>query len=43
MSWVVYIPNLFFAGQNVNSHGMLGTLVGTLLTCGEVLGEKLKL
>ena len=37
------IPNLFFAGQNVNSHGMLGTLVGTLLTCGEVLGEKLKL
>ena len=37
------IPNLFFAGQNVNSHGMLGTLVGTLVTCGEVLGEKLKL
>ncbi len=37
------IPNLLFAGQNVNSHGMLGTLVGTLVTCGEVLGEKLKL
>lgn len=37
------IPNLLFAGQNVNSHGMLGTLVGTLVTCGEVLGDKLKL
>ena len=32
------IPNLFFAGQNLNGHGMLGTLVGTLITCQEVLG-----
>lgn len=33
------IPNLFFAGQNVNSHGMLGVLVGTIVTCSEFLGS----
>lgn len=27
------IPNLLLAGQNVNSHGMLGVLVGTMVTC----------
>lgn len=27
------IPNLLLAGQNVNSHGMLGVLVGTIVTC----------
>lgn len=31
------IPNLFLTGQNVNSHGMLGTLVGTIVTCSEIL------
>ncbi len=31
------IPNLFFTGQNVNSHGMLGVLVGSILTCSEML------
>lgn len=34
------IPNLLLTGQNVNSHGILGVLVGTLLTCGEVIGER---
>jgi all-trans-retinol 13,14-reductase len=33
------IPNLLFAGQNVNSHGILGTLVGSLVTCGEIVGS----
>lgn len=32
------IPNLFFTGQNINSHGMLGVLVGTIVTCSELLG-----
>ncbi len=32
------IPNVFLAGQNINSHGMQGTLVGTLLTTGEIVG-----
>lgn len=31
------IPNLFLTGQNVNSHGMLGTLVGSIVTCGEIM------
>ena len=30
------IPNLFLAGQNVNSHGILGTLVGTHLAVSEI-------
>ena len=34
------IPNLLFTGQNVNSHGMLGTLVGTVITCSEIIGEQ---
>lgn len=34
------IPNLFFTGQNVNSHGMLGVLVGTIVTCSEFLGSQ---
>lgn len=31
------VPNLFMAGQNTNSHGMLGVMVGTLLTCAEMI------
>jgi all-trans-retinol 13,14-reductase len=34
------IPNLFLVGQNVNSHGMLGCLVGTMVTCGELLSAR---
>jgi len=31
------IPNLLLAGQNINSHGILGVLVGTVVTCSELL------
>lgn len=31
------VPNLLLTGQNINSHGMLGTLVGSIVTCSEVL------
>jgi all-trans-retinol 13,14-reductase len=31
------IPNLYMAGQNVNSHGMLGVIVGTIVTCSELV------
>lgn len=31
------VPNLLLSGQNVNSHGMLGVLVGSIVTCSEVL------
>lgn len=32
------IPNLFFTGQNVNMHGMLGVTVSAFSTCGYFLG-----
>ena len=32
------IPNLFQTGQNVNSHGILGVIIGSILTTGELLG-----
>jgi all-trans-retinol 13,14-reductase len=31
------IPNLFQTGQNVNSHGILGVIIGSILTSGELL------
>ena len=31
------VPNLLLAGQNVNSHGMLGVIVGTIVTCSELI------
>lgn len=34
------IPNLYMAGQNVNSHGMLGVLVGTIVACSELIPSK---
>ena len=33
------IPNLLLTGQNINSHGMLGVLVGSIVTCSELLGQ----
>lgn len=33
------IPNLFFTGQNINSHGILGVIIGSILTCSELLGQ----
>lgn len=35
------IRNLLLAGQNVNSHGILGVLVGTLIVCGDLLGSQM--
>jgi len=32
------IPNLYFTGQNVSLHGMLGVTIGAILTCGEIVG-----
>ncbi|MBO4826916.1 MAG: NAD(P)/FAD-dependent oxidoreductase [Prevotella sp.] len=34
------VPNLLLTGQNINSHGMLGVLVGTIVTCSELLTAK---
>lgn len=31
------IPNLLLTGQNTNSHGIMGVLVGSFMTCGELL------
>lgn len=32
------IPNLFMTGQNINSHGVLGVTIGSIITCAEFLG-----
>jgi all-trans-retinol 13,14-reductase len=32
------VPNLFQTGQNINSHGILGTIIGAIITSGELLG-----
>ncbi len=32
------IHNLLMTGQNINLHGVLGVTIGSLLTCGELLG-----
>lgn len=34
------VPNLLQTGQNINSHGMLGVVVGTIVTCSELLTAK---
>lgn len=31
------VPNLLLTGQNINSHGILGVLVGSIVTCSELL------
>lgn len=31
------IPNLLLAGQNVNSHGMLGVIVGSFVACSAIV------
>ncbi len=33
------ISNLFFTGQNLNVHGILGVTVGAVMTCEEILGK----
>ena len=34
------IPNLFFTGQNINSHGILGVAVSALITSSEFVDLK---
>lgn len=34
------VPNVFLTGQNINSHGMLGVIVGTIVICSEFLTAK---
>lgn len=34
------VPNLFFTGQNINSHGMLGVAVSAVITSSEFVGLK---
>ena len=34
------VPNVYLTGQNINSHGMLGVLVGAIVTCSEFLTAK---
>lgn len=33
------IPNLYFTGQNLNLHGVLGTAMSAIVTCTTVLGN----
>jgi all-trans-retinol 13,14-reductase len=33
------IPNLFYTGQNINLHGVLGVTVSAILTCSMLLGR----
>lgn len=32
------VKNLYFTGQNLNMHGILGVTIGSVLTCSELLG-----
>lgn len=34
---VTKIPNLLLSGQNINSHGILGVIVGAIVTCSEFI------
>ena len=39
ISQTTKIPNLFFTGQNLNMHGVLGVTVGAIRTCGVFVGQ----
>lgn len=39
VSFKTKVANLLLVGQNVNSHGMLGVLVGTMSACQHLLGS----
>ena len=39
VSYKTKVSNLLLVGQNINSHGMLGVLVGTINVCQHLLGE----
>ena len=40
VSYKTKVSNLFLVGQNINSHGMLGVLVGTMNVCSQLIGEQ---
>ena len=40
VSYKTKVPNLLLVGQNINSHGMLGVLVGTMIVCSQLIGEQ---
>lgn len=40
VSYKTKVPNLLLVGQNINSHGLLGVLVGSITACSSVLGEE---
>ena len=40
VSFRTKVSNLFLVGQNINSHGMLGVLVGTMNVCSKLIGEQ---
>lgn len=37
ISYRTRIPNLLLVGQNINSHGILGVLVGTVISCSTLI------
>ncbi len=34
------VPNLFFTGQNLNMHGVLGVTLSSIITCSQFLGHE---
>lgn len=34
------LPNLYFTGQSLNMHGMLGVTISGVVTCSEILGRE---
>jgi len=34
------IPNFFFTGQNINSHGILGVTIGAITTAADIAGKE---
>jgi len=34
------IPNLYFTGQNLNLHGILGAAMSALVTCIDLMGNE---
>ena len=34
------LGNLFFTGQNVNVHGVMGVTLSSIMTCSEFLGQE---
>ena len=34
------VKNLFFTGQSLNMHGILGVTIGGVVTCSEILGRE---